>query len=126
MLLEKIAKLLLYIQMKDDNMENMSEYDVRQLRLMHDSLISFEKQQIKLSSLVGTLEFLFHALERVSKEREKEFLEGITDLEIVNAHEIIKNAGEEIREIKKSEKEVRINRAVQNLKKLIELTIPLT
>ena len=58
-------------------MENTSEYDERQLQLMYKNLISFEKNQIDLNSLVGTLEFLLNALKSVNCEWEEKFLKEI-------------------------------------------------
>lgn len=100
-------------------MKNLSEYDERQLRLMHESLVSFEKKQIGLSSLVGSLEFLLNALESIDEEWEERFLKEVTILETANALAIIKDSGEEIPEIEKDKKEMLINKSIESLKKLI-------
>lgn len=101
-------------------MRKISEYDERQLRLMYESLISFEKKQIGLSSLVGTLEFLLNALESINPKWEEKFLTEVTTLESINAIEIIKYSGEETPEIKKEEKDFLIKNAILNIKNLIK------
>ena len=101
-------------------MKHISEYDERQLRLMHENLNSFEKKQIELSSLVGSLEFLLSALELIDEAWEEKFLKEITTLETVNALEIIKDFGEDVSEIDKDEKEILISKSIENLKKLVD------
>ncbi len=80
----------------------------------------FENNRIELSSLVGSLEFLFSALESVENEWGEKFLKAITTLEHINAIEIIKEAGEEVPQIDKDKVDKLINIAVSNLKILIE------
>lgn len=101
-------------------MKNISEYDERQLKLMHNNLISFEKKQIELDSLIGSLEFLFNAMESVEDEWQEKFLRELTTLESLNAISIIKEANEEAPEINKEKANNLINRAIINLKILIE------
>ncbi len=38
-------------------MKSLSEYDIRQLTLMLEGIISFENNYVELNSLIGTLEF---------------------------------------------------------------------
>jgi hypothetical protein len=101
-------------------MENISEYDERQLKLMYEFLISFEMKQIGLCTLVCKLESLFSVLESVEERWEEEFLTEVTTLETINAIEIIKDSGEEAAEIAEDEKERLINQSVVSLKKIIE------
>lgn len=117
--MEKMDKSLLSFLEEGNLMKNLSEYDERQLRLMHESLVSFEKKQIGLSSLVGSLEFLLNALESIDEEWEERFLKEVTILETANALAIIKDSGEEIPEIEKDKKEMLINKSIESLKKLI-------
>ncbi|MCX6987727.1 MAG: hypothetical protein NT065_06205 [Chlamydiae bacterium] len=100
-------------------MENISEYDERQLILMLEHLTSFEKKQIDLSSLVGSLEFLFNALETVDTEWEENFLKEITTLETANALTIIKESGEQIAEIQAEKRGKLIKHSTENLKSII-------
>ena len=101
-------------------MENVSEYDERQLILMLEHLTSFEKKQIELSSLVGSLEFLFNALEAVDTEWEENFLKEITTLETANALTIIKNSGEQIAEIQVDKREKLIKYSAERLKSIVK------
>lgn len=107
-------------------MKNINEYDERQLRLMLKSLISFEKNQIDLSSLIGTLEFLLSVMEVVEDDWEEKFLNEVTTLESINAFMIIRESGEEAPEISDDQNSRLINDAVSNLKALIkkEIVIP--
>lgn len=100
-------------------MENITEYDIRQLRLMRENLILFENKELELSSLIGNLEFLLNALEFVNEEWEDKFLKEITTLETISALEIIKDAGEDISGIKKNKKDLLIFSSIQNLNNLI-------
>ena len=104
-------------------MKNISEYDQRQLRLMLNSLIDFEKKQIALHSLIANLEFLLNAMELVEGEWEEKFLKEITALESMNAIFIIKAANEEAPEINREKAEDVITKAISNLKALIEKEI---
>lgn len=99
-------------------MKNISEYDERQLKLMHKNLISFEKKQIELSPLVSTLEFLLNVLESVDEDLEEKFLKEMTILETVNALAIIKDSEKEAPVIE-NKKEILINKSIFNLKILI-------
>lgn len=101
-------------------MKNNSEYDMRQLRLMYNNLIFFERKQVELSSLVGSLEFLLNALESVDDTFEEKFLNEITTLETVNALEIIKDSGEDFSEIEKQKRESLIIKSIKNLKNIIK------
>lgn len=101
-------------------MKNINEYDRRQLKLMYESLISFEKNHTTLNSLIGNLEFLLNVMEHVEDDWEEKFLTEITTLETINALEIIKDAGEEIYEIKKEEREELIKKAISNLKTFVK------
>ncbi len=101
-------------------MQNNSEYDQRQLKLMRSSLISFGRKEIPLSSLVGNLEFLLNALEGRDEEWECAFLEEVTTLETVNALAVIKEAGESVLEIENDKKEKLLSVALENLKKIID------
>ena len=101
-------------------MNNISEYDLRQLKLMYETLTAFENGQMMLNSLVSNLEFLLTALETVNPDWEERFLNQITTLESINALEIIRNANETSLGIEKNEKKIKINMAISSLKKLIE------
>lgn len=101
-------------------MKNLSEHDLRQLRLMYSSMISFEMGQIELSSLIGNLEFLFRALETVNVVWEELFLKEITTLETANALEIIKESGEEITEVESCKKDFLVSKSFFRLKHLIQ------
>jgi hypothetical protein len=101
-------------------MKNITEYDERQLKLIYENLVSFEKKQIELSSLVGSLEFLLNALESLDEEWEERFLKEVTTLETANALAIIKDSGEEVHEIEMNKKEMLIKKSIENLKKLVE------
>jgi len=101
-------------------MQNIKEYDDRQLKLMHEILISFENNQIELSSLVGSLEFLLSALEAINEKLEEKLVKELTTLETINALEIIKDSGEDAPEIDKHKKETLITQSVSTLKKLIK------
>ncbi|MDN3508964.1 MAG: hypothetical protein P0S93_02915, partial [Candidatus Neptunochlamydia sp.] len=70
-------------------MNDISEYNGRQLKLMCECLASFEKNQIELSSLIGSLEFLLNAMESVDEDWENKFLQEVTTLESVNAVEMM-------------------------------------
>lgn len=101
-------------------MKNINEYDKRQLKLMYESLISFEKSHIELNSLVGNLEFLLSAMESVEADWEEKFLREVTTLETINAIKIIKESGEEAPEINNNKSKKLINNSLTNLKNLIE------
>ena len=92
-------------------MSKISEYDERQLNLMLKQLIFFENKKLDLSSLVGNLEGLLHAMEHVTDEWEEKFLDEFSTLESINA---------EMPKIKNDEIEKLIKDAVSNLKKLVE------
>lgn len=92
-------------------MNKVSEYDKRQLNLMLDQLNAFENKKLDLSSLVGRLEGLLHAMEHVTDEWEEKFLDGFSTLESINA---------EVPKLKKEEVEKLIRNSIYNLKKLIQ------
>jgi hypothetical protein len=112
-------KSLRSFQEEDNYMKNITEYDERQLKLIYENLVSFEKKQIGLSSLVGSLEFLLNALESIDEEWEERFLKEVTTLETANALAIIKDS-EEAPEIELNKKEMLINKSIESLKKLVE------
>jgi hypothetical protein len=114
-----MGKSLPSFQVEDNHMKNISEYDVRQLNLMHEHLIYFENKQIELSSLIGSLEFLFNALESIDEEWERKFFNEITILETINALEIIKESGEEAPEIDNNKNKMFIKKSIENLKKMV-------
>lgn len=101
-------------------MSNISEYDQRQLKLMQESLHSFQKNQIELGSLIGSLEFLFNAMESVDDEWENKFLKEITTLESVNAIEIIEYSDKEKLNFNKNKSIELVNKAIFNLNDLIQ------
>lgn len=101
-------------------MKNITQYDERELKLIYDNLVSFEKRQIGLSSLVGSLEFLLNALESIDEEWEERFLKEVTTLETANALVMIKDSGEDAPEIEINKKEILIKKSTENLKKLVE------
>lgn len=92
-------------------MNKVSEYDERQLNLMLRQLNAFENKKLDLSSLVGSLEGLLHAMEHVTDEWEEKFLDDFSTLESINA---------EMPKLKKEEIERLIKDAVSNLKNLIQ------
>lgn len=100
-------------------MKNINEYDERQLKLMSDSLLCFERNLIDLNSLIGNLEFLLSAMESVDIVWEEKFLKEITVLESVNAMHLINKSGEEPVEINFNEANDLINTAITRLKVLI-------
>jgi hypothetical protein len=100
-------------------MKDVSEYDKRQLRLMHESLVSFENQRIGLNSLIGTLEFLLSSLEAIDNDLEEKISQEITTLESINALEIIKDSGEEISKINEKKKGELVSASTCILKLLI-------
>lgn len=101
-------------------MKNISDYDERQLRLMHNNLISFENKQIDLNSLIGSLEFLLNAMESVEEDWEDKFLKELTTLESINAIAAIKESKEKFPEINIANSKNLIKNSVSNLKNLIE------
>lgn len=104
-------------------MKNFTEHDQRQFELMLKNLCAFEDKQIELHSLIGSLEFLFNAMESVDEEWEEKFLHEITVLESINAIKMIKLANEEAPEVSDEKAQVLIKTAVSNLKLLIEKSI---
>jgi hypothetical protein len=66
-------------------MNKVSDYDERQLNLMQDQLNAFKNKKLDLSSLVGRLEGLPHAMEHVTDEWEEKFLDEFSILESINA-----------------------------------------
>jgi hypothetical protein len=92
-------------------MSKISEYNERQLNLMLNQLIAFENKKLDLSSLVGNLEGLLHAMEHVTDEWEEKFLDEFSTLESINA---------EMPKMKNDEIENLIKNAVSNLKKMVE------
>ena len=92
-------------------MNKVSEYDERQLNLMLDQLNAFENKKLDLSSLVGRLEGLLHAMEHVTDEWEEKFLDEFSTLESINA---------KMPKLKKEEMEKLIRNSIYNLKKLIQ------
>jgi hypothetical protein len=101
-------------------MNNISKYDQQQLKQMQECLFSFQKNQIQLSSLIGSLEFLFNAMESVDEEWENKFLKEITILESVNAVELMEEAERKKMNYKKNESSELVNQSVLNLKNLIQ------
>ena len=104
-------------------MKDNSEYDVRQLKLMLDSINSFEKKIIGLDSLIGTLEFLMSVLEVVEEDWEDNFLDEITALERINSINIINERGEAEYEIDPTKDKKSILTANSNLKELITMRL---
>ncbi len=101
-------------------MKNISEYDRRQLILMLEHVKFFENKQIDLSSLIGSLEFLLNALEKVDEDWEEEFVNEITTLETINAIEIIKESGEQISEIQDDKKRALIKNSIDKINSLVD------
>ena len=101
-------------------MDNISEYDERQLKMMYECLSSFQHKQIQLSSLIGSLEFLLNAMESVDEEFENKFLKEITTLETINAIEIFNESEKEKLYFNKNENVELINKSILTLKKLIQ------
>ena len=100
-------------------MKNRSEYDKRQLSLMYENLISFEKNQIELDSLVGTLEFLLNAMESVEDNWEELFSKELITLESMNAIRILKDNKEKAPEISEDRVNDLIRCAANKLKNYI-------
>lgn len=103
-------------------MTTISEYDVRQLKLMRETLGFFEKKQIPLNSLIGRLFSLVSALDAVKEEWEEVFFDEVGTLEGINSVEIINSSGVDkpLPELSKEKKEILISKAVLNLNKIIE------
>lgn len=102
-------------------MKSISEYDMRQLNLMKESLSCFEKKQIGLHALVGDLFGLFSALESVGEEFGEIFLEKITPLETIHAIETMDDDEKKgIKNLSEHENNELINKCVVNLKQAIE------
>ncbi|NGX38326.1 MAG: hypothetical protein K1000chlam2_01499 [Chlamydiae bacterium] len=101
-------------------MDSISEYDERQLKLMHECLSSFEKNQIELSSLIGSLEFLLNAMESVDEEWENKFFKEATILESINAIEVMEESEKETLKFNKNESIELLSKAVLSLKSLIQ------
>jgi len=79
-----------------------------------------KKNQIELSSLIGSLEFLLNAMESVDEDWENKFLQEVTTLESVNAIEVMEGYEKEELKISENERIKLINKAVLNLKTLIQ------
>ncbi len=92
-------------------MSRISEYDERQLNLMLNQLEAFENKKLDLSSLVGRLEGLLHAMEHVTDEWEEKFLDEFSTLESINA---------EAPKLKTEEIEKLIKSSVYKLKKIVK------
>ena len=92
-------------------MNKISEYDERQLNLMLNQLDAYENKKLDLSSLVGRLEGLLHAMEHVTDEWEEKFLDEFSTLESINA---------EVPKLNKEEIEKLIKNSVCNLKNLVQ------
>lgn len=103
-----------------NDMQKISEYDERQLRLMYDKLVYFQKNQIALSSLVNGLESLLHVLEKVENAWEEKFLRELSTLETINSMEILRDSDEEVVVLKKEKKEALINNSIANLESIIK------
>ena len=100
-------------------MKSYSEYDQRQLKLMYESLKSFDLQKLSLNSLIGNLEFLLNAMEEVDEEWENAFLEEVASLESINANELIRSSGENVPIIEDQKKSKLISESISNLESLI-------
>ena len=92
-------------------MNKISEYDERQLNLMLNQLEAYENKKLNLSSLVGRLEGLLHAMEHVTAEWEEKFLDEFSTLESINA---------EVPKLNKEEIEKLIKNSIYNLKNLVQ------
>lgn len=104
-------------------MKDSVGYDERQLLLMLENLILFEKDQIDLCSSVGSLEFLLSSLETIDEKWEAEFLKEITTLETLNATEILKEAKDETYEVESCKRNSLINKAINQLKNIISIRL---
>ena len=71
----------------------MNEFDSRQLKKMREQILSYQKGDIGLQSLIGDLLFLRDALSKVEQEWEYEFTDRIVDLETAYCYALEKNAG---------------------------------
>lgn len=100
-------------------MNLISEYDQRQLKRMQACLSSYDKHQIALNSLVGSLEFLLSAMESVDEEWESKFLEEVTTLETINAIQIIDEAEEKL-DYDPKESAKQVSDAITKLNELIQ------
>lgn len=101
-------------------MNNVNQYDKRQLKLMQKCLNSFEKNQVGLSSLIGSLEFLLNAMKSVDSDWENKFLKEVTTLESINATELMEGLELETTKSIDNERITLINVAVSNLKIMIQ------
>ena len=101
-------------------MDKNNDYNLRQLKLMNENLILYEKKRIDLGTLVGNLEGLLNAIEAVELAWEEKFLKEWSTLEIVYAINIINETEENFTpSINPVEDKKLIHNAVINLKKLI-------
>jgi len=95
------------------------EYDRRQLKLMYECLLSFQNKQIRLSELIGSLEFLLSAMESINKNLENKFLNEIATIDLINSLEIIKETEDKNLQFNKKESYELVDKTVVNLKKMI-------
>ena len=106
-------------------MKQISEYDLRQLRLMYDCLISFEKHQIDLQALISTLDFLLSTLEIIDSSWKEKFSEEVFNLECVYSLSHVQEEETKVAKISKEEAEQIIRDAVNNLKIFVKISLDL-
>ncbi len=92
-------------------MNYKNDYDIRQLKLMNENLMAFDKGEISLYTLQSRLEFLLQVMEHVDDSWEFSFLEEIGTLASINAEEPV-DKSINLNKIK--------NEAIHNLKNLVE------
>lgn len=107
-------------------MKVINEYDKRQFKKMAEVVNSFEEKDIGLEELIGSLDFLLHALESVENEWSTSFTDQIVSLETINAHQIINKNEEEQFNIDKNKENETISRAISSIKALIANAIKIS
>ena len=96
---------------------NISPYDLRQYRLMHQNIEGYQNERLSLNSLVNNLEGLSDSLENPGQVWREEFRTLCNDLEMIHAISLDEGKGE----LDSIQKEI----IVQTLSKLKYLIEPL-
>lgn len=107
-------------------MKVINEYDKRQFKKMSAVINSFEEKDICLEELIGSLDFLLHALESVENEWSTSFTDQIVSFETINAYQIINKNEEGSFNIDKNKETEIINRAISSIKTLIANSIKIS
>ncbi len=92
---------------------SLTEYDIRQLKLMKEALTDYEENKVSLNLLINRLGGLLNCLQDLSDEWKENFHENWFELEQMYAVALDRN--EPI-----SKYSIGINESIGNLKKLLE------